>query len=221
MNVFINKCNCISVNHFILFGLVFFSLIIMFPLAYSTHELSEKRDVNTKFLPDDYEWNSKALNGIVIFNGILISDDKLYTLVIWDLTDITIDESFWYGRGNPTNIFEPLATNCIEWSPDHPKYKGVAYSCIFNDAYEIYIRNNSEGEKSYSGPFNIMMEILEKISTYDQENRSVNHNSLDVSKIPNWIKNVFSWYAQDEISEDEVLNAIKFLVNEGIIILDD
>ncbi len=221
MNVFINKCHCIYVNHFILFGLVFFSLIIMFPLAYSTHELSEKRDVNTKFLPDGYDWNSKTLNGIEILNGLLISDDELYTLVIWDLTDKIIDENFWYDRGTPTNVFESMATNCIEWSPNNPKYKAVAYSCIFNDAYEIYIRNDSEGEKSYSGPFNIMMEILEKVSIYDKENRSINHNSLDVQKIPDWIKNVFSWYAQDEISEDEVLNAIKFLVNERVIILDD
>ena len=39
-------------------------------------------------------------------------------------------------------------------------------------------------------------------------------------KIPDWVKNIFTWYSQDQISEDEVLNAIKFLVNQGIIDLD-
>ena len=41
------------------------------------------------------------------------------------------------------------------------------------------------------------------------------------SKIPEWVKNIFTWYSQGQISEDEVLNAIKFLVNEGIINLDE
>ena len=40
------------------------------------------------------------------------------------------------------------------------------------------------------------------------------------NKIPEWVKNIFTWYSQDQISEDEVLNAIKFLVNQGIIDLD-
>jgi hypothetical protein len=42
-----------------------------------------------------------------------------------------------------------------------------------------------------------------------------------VQKIPDWIKNTFAWYVQGQISEDEVLSAIKFLVNQGIIVLDD
>ena len=42
-----------------------------------------------------------------------------------------------------------------------------------------------------------------------------------VQKIPKWVKNIFTWYSQDKISEDEVLNAIKFLVNQGIIDLNE
>ncbi len=40
-------------------------------------------------------------------------------------------------------------------------------------------------------------------------------------KIPDWVKNIFLWYGQDMISEDELIGAIKFLVNEGVIILDE
>lgn len=39
-------------------------------------------------------------------------------------------------------------------------------------------------------------------------------------KIPDWIKNIFIWYAEDQVSEEELLNAIKFLVQEQIIKLD-
>ena len=48
-----------------------------------------------------------------------------------------------------------------------------------------------------------------------------NVNMGEIQKIPEWVKNIFTWFSQDQISEDEVLNAIKFLVNEGIINLDE
>lgn len=38
-------------------------------------------------------------------------------------------------------------------------------------------------------------------------------------KIPTWVKSVFGLYAQDQISEDELLNAIKFLIDEEILIV--
>jgi len=39
-------------------------------------------------------------------------------------------------------------------------------------------------------------------------------------KLPDWIKNIFVWYGQDQISEDDVLNAIAFLVENQIIQID-
>ena len=48
------------------------------------------------------------------------------------------------------------------------------------------------------------------------------HDDMEeIQKIPDWVKNIFTWYSQDQISEDEVLNAIKFLINQGIIDLDN
>ena len=38
-----------------------------------------------------------------------------------------------------------------------------------------------------------------------------------IQKVPSWVKNIFIWYASEQISEDELLNAIKFLVNQEII----
>jgi len=40
------------------------------------------------------------------------------------------------------------------------------------------------------------------------------------SKIPDWVKNIFVWYGQGQISEDDVLNAITFLVTNQIIQID-
>lgn len=39
-------------------------------------------------------------------------------------------------------------------------------------------------------------------------------------KLPDWIKNIFVWYGQGQISEDDVLNAITFLVENQIIQID-
>jgi len=36
-------------------------------------------------------------------------------------------------------------------------------------------------------------------------------------KLPDWVRNVFIWYGDGIVSEDEIINAIQFLINEGII----
>jgi len=40
------------------------------------------------------------------------------------------------------------------------------------------------------------------------------------SKLPDWIKNIFVWYGQGQISENDLLNAITFLVENKIIQVD-
>ena len=47
-----------------------------------------------------------------------------------------------------------------------------------------------------------------------------NQSNFANQKIPNWVKNVFIWYAQDQISEDDVLNAIEYLLEEKFILLN-
>jgi len=41
------------------------------------------------------------------------------------------------------------------------------------------------------------------------------------SKIPNWVRNVFIWYAEDSISEKELLQALQYLIKEKIIQVED
>ena len=49
----------------------------------------------------------------------------------------------------------------------------------------------------------------------------VGFNFASAEKVPLWIKNTAKWYGEGKISETEFLNAIRFLVNNGIIILDE
>ena len=41
------------------------------------------------------------------------------------------------------------------------------------------------------------------------------------SKIPDWVRNIFVWYAEDSISEKELLQALQYLIKEKIIQVDD
>jgi len=38
-----------------------------------------------------------------------------------------------------------------------------------------------------------------------------------VQKIPDWVKSTMGWYAEGLISDDEIISAIQYLINEGII----
>ena len=41
-----------------------------------------------------------------------------------------------------------------------------------------------------------------------------------IEKIPSWVKNIFVWYGEGIVSEDELLNAIKYLINEKILVVN-
>jgi len=45
----------------------------------------------------------------------------------------------------------------------------------------------------------------------------ITSNGAVPSIIPSWIKNIALWYGQGNVTEDEFINAIKFLINQGII----
>jgi len=54
----------------------------------------------------------------------------------------------------------------------------------------------------------------------DEENDQSSETESDLinaKKIPDWVKNIFVLYSYDEISEDELINALIFLINQGII----
>lgn len=62
---------------------------------------------------------------------------------------------------------------------------------------------------------------LDKKSKLNLEHNSVGaNNSKNMKKIPSWVKHTFGWYYEDKISEDEVINSIKFLINSKIIKLE-
>ena len=68
-------------------------------------------------------------------------------------------------------------------------------------------------------------ESSEKIT--DISDKEANENSLQInsdlenaSKIPDWVKNIFVLYSDGSITENELISALKFLIEQGIIKID-
>lgn len=63
------------------------------------------------------------------------------------------------------------------------------------------------------------------VESYPRQCKTVDgHTFVEIEnskqKIPQWVREIFVWYSQDQISEEELLNAIKYLIQQDIIILD-
>ncbi len=64
--------------------------------------------------------------------------------------------------------------------------------------------------------FLVIVSILILISTVGITNWS-STAFAEEALIPDWIKNVFVWYGEDKISEEEVINALQWLIKEEIL----
>ena len=51
----------------------------------------------------------------------------------------------------------------------------------------------------------------------ENEELPLTEQSKPTQRIPEWVKNIFIWYGDDLISEDELINALRFLIQEGTI----
>ena len=51
----------------------------------------------------------------------------------------------------------------------------------------------------------------------DVESFQIDNSEQSESKIPNWVHDIFVWYADETISENELLTAIEYLISQEII----
>ena len=57
-------------------------------------------------------------------------------------------------------------------------------------------------------------------ATPEPEQTTTTTTTTTEETIPDWVRNIFIWYANEQISESDLINAIEFLVNQGIINID-
>ncbi|MEX0862888.1 hypothetical protein [Nitrosopumilus sp.] len=78
---------------------------------------------------------------------------------------------------------------------------------------------------SSSMPLNITQTSLEELIIPEEESVenivSLQNDSIQSeSKIPSWVHDIFVWYAEETISENELLAAIEYLITQEIINVD-
>ncbi|MFZ8908694.1 MAG: hypothetical protein ACO2YR_07225, partial [Nitrosopumilaceae archaeon] len=71
--------------------------------------------------------------------------------------------------------------------------------------------------KKYLPAFLIIFSLIFVISI--NESFAQSDNPLNPA-LPDWIKNNFKWYSEGAITEDEILNSIKFLTENNVIRLE-
>lgn len=60
-------------------------------------------------------------------------------------------------------------------------------------------------------------ELSESEESTDLESTENESELINTKKIPDWVKNIFVLYSYDEITENELINALKYLIEQGII----
>lgn len=144
---------------------------------------------------------------------------------------LTIDENFVYSVGDNLSItgwveYDDAATSDVLLSVKISNPNGIVVS-------DFFLTSDSDGkfefpfeltENDASGDYlvNIMSmcrEIHRDICTHKTAETTISVIG-EQSKIPDWVRNVFVWYAEDSISEKELLQALQFLIKEKIIQVD-
>ena len=64
----------------------------------------------------------------------------------------------------------------------------------------------------------VTFEVVENLAEITEGIETVTEESIQ--KIPNWVREIFIWYAAEQITESDLLGAIQFLVQQGIIELE-
>jgi len=115
------------------------------------------------------------------------------------------------------------------------KYVAYVYSTFPSTDFENHLDEFEDSVKTLSinNLVDLQYEIPNDIRQRNEERGSetVSRTQIDppslqldvgpsdesVQKIPDWVKNTMQWYLDGVISEDEMINAIQFMIKEGII----
>jgi len=132
-------------------------------------------------------------------------------------TSVWKEQDGWKETNNEPEIvcpqgLEPINGKCPDQSVvETRKELGIASFVDKSKDPKSYV-DRYNNEPSYREWFH------ENYPQYDTIEQAVGLELIE--KIPEWVKNIFGWYAEDQVSEDELLNAIKYLINEGILIVE-
>ena len=125
-------------------------------------------------------------------------------------------------------VENPRAAVWVYFTITEPDGKTVQVKAIASDNgnYENYILIccNNIGQYSVYAEWmghhigTVTFEVVENLAEITEGTETVTEESIQ--KIPNWVRQIFIWYAAEQITEADLLEAIQFLVQQGIIELE-
>jgi len=141
----------------------------------------------------------RALEVIVIQmdNGVSIARENLDTVQRWTPDGIeTLEYGIFWTEHRAYNDIKRLASKILDLIDD-----GMSLESAF-----AFFNFDSEPPEPEPEPVPEPTPVPVPEPTPEQ-----------TPKIPDWVRNIFIWYAEDRISEDELLEAIQFLIDQGIL----
>ena len=125
-------------------------------------------------------------------------------------------------------VEDPRSATWVYFTITEPDGKTVLVKTIASDSgnYENYILIccNEIGQYSVYAEWRgyhigtVTFEVVRNLAEITEGAETVVEESIE--KIPNWVRQIFIWYAAELITEGDLLKAIQFLVQHGIIELD-
>ena len=125
-------------------------------------------------------------------------------------------------------VENPRSAVWVYFTITEPDGKTVQVKAIASDNgnYENYILIccNNIGQYSVYAEWmghhigTVTFEVVENLAEITEGTETVTEESIQ--KIPSWVRQIFIWYAAEQITESDLLGAIQFLVQQGIIELE-
>ena len=125
-------------------------------------------------------------------------------------------------------VEDPRSSVWVYFTITEPDGKTVQVKTIASDSgnYEnfILICCNNIGQYTVYAEWRgyhigtVTFEVIKKSAEITEGTEAVTEESIE--KIPNWVRQIFVWYAAEQITESDLLGAIQFLVQQGIIELE-
>ena len=182
---------------FLVLGVLTIGIFVV-PGAFADHDTDENWGtlyVEKPVLELPYSaWDNSDYKKIKIFGTV--KDPKSATWVYFTITE----------PDGKTSQVKAAAAN----SGNYENY--VLICCNNIGQYTVY----TEWRGDHIGT--VTFEVVENLAAITEGSETVTEESIQ--KIPNWVRQIFIWYAAEQITESDLLGAIQFLVQQGIIELE-
>lgn len=144
------------------------------------------------FLVDVEPYLESLLEVKIIEKGTGLSAEQITTIPSWTFDDRNaLGDKVWKASFE----FDTVSTN-------------LTPETIY------YLRGDFEDKNGITSIFAFTQTVTEKMI---EQEESIKESILPAREIPSWIRDVFVFYAEWQIDDETLLNAIEFLVSEQII----